>query len=83
MQRLEAGATVARDDQLAERLNLQKQINAAFASLPEDHRRVMLAIKRDGMSYEEASVATGISLFMVHKLMVDAKVKMMARAWDW
>jgi RNA polymerase sigma factor (sigma-70 family) len=73
----------AHDDQTAERLNLRKQIETAFASLPENHRRVMLAIKRDGMSYEEASEATGISLFMVRKLMVDAKVRMMARVWDW
>lgn len=72
----------AHDDRSAERLNLRKQIEVAFASLPENHRRVMLAIKRDGMSYEEASAATGISLFMVRKLMVEAKVRMMAMTWD-
>jgi RNA polymerase sigma factor (sigma-70 family) len=83
VERIGASLEHAQEDASAERLNLRKQIESAFASLPENHRRVMLAIKRDGMSYEEASAATGISLFMVRKLMIDAKVKLMARAWDW
>ena len=83
LERVDQNLDRAHDDQSAERLNLRRQIEAAFISLPENHRRVMLAIKRDGMSYEEASAATGISLFMVRKLMVEAKLKMMARSWDW
>jgi RNA polymerase sigma factor (sigma-70 family) len=48
-------------DDAAERLNLRCQLDRALAALPENHRKVLLACKRDGMSYEEASLATGIS----------------------
>src|SRR5689334_10826307 len=60
-------------DDAAERLNLRHQLDKALAALPENQRKVLLACKRDGMSYEEASRATGISLHMVPKYLVQAK----------
>jgi RNA polymerase sigma-70 factor (ECF subfamily) len=81
----QAGQTLehARADDAAEQLSLRRQLEKALAALPENHRKVLLACKRDGMSYEEASRATGISLHMVPKYLVEAKARMMAMTWDW
>ncbi len=73
----------ANSDDAAERLNLRRQLDRALAALPENHRKVLLACKRDGMSYEEASRATGISLHMVPKYLVQAKARLMMMSWDW
>jgi RNA polymerase sigma factor (sigma-70 family) len=70
-------------DEVSERLNLRRQLDQALAALPENHRKVLLACKRDGMSYEEASRATGISLHMVPKYLVQAKARLMMMSWDW
>lgn len=73
----------ANADDNEERLNLRRQLDKALASLPANHRNVLLACKRDGMSYEEASRATGISLHMIPKYLIQAKARMMAMSWDW
>jgi RNA polymerase sigma-70 factor (ECF subfamily) len=70
-------------DDAAHRLNLRRQLERALTALPENQRKVLLACKRDGMSYEEASRATGISLPMVPKYLVQAKARLMAMSWDW
>jgi len=66
----------------SEALNLHRQLETALASLPEIQRRVLLALKRDGMTYGEASRALGISAAMVEKHFIEAKSHMLRRAWD-
>lgn len=69
-------------DELAERLNLQSQLERALLQLPEIHRRLILLCKRDGMTYEEAARETGISVHMVEKHLVAARAKIAAMIWD-
>jgi RNA polymerase sigma factor (sigma-70 family) len=70
------------EDDAADRLNLHRQLEDALAALSDNQRRVLLAVKRDGMSHEEAAAATGISVHMVRKLLVEAKARMMEMTWD-
>jgi RNA polymerase sigma factor (sigma-70 family) len=72
----------AQADDTADRLNLVRQLEAALARLSDPERRVILAVKRDGLSHEETAEATNISLHMVRKHLVDAKAKLMELSWD-
>ena len=65
-----------------ERLILREQLERALARLPDHHRRVLLAVRRDGLSHEEAAEATGISLRLVRKYLIEAKLKLMEMTWD-
>jgi RNA polymerase sigma-19 factor, ECF subfamily len=69
-------------DDLAERLNLQQQIDAALAQLPPTHAAVLLAHKRDGLSYEECAEKLGLSVFTVEKYITQAKARIRTMAWD-
>ena len=69
-------------DEFADRLNLQRQIEAALADLPPHYRTVLLLCKRDGMTYEEAAEASGLSVHTVEKYLVRAKAMIMAKTWD-
>jgi RNA polymerase sigma factor (sigma-70 family) len=69
-------------DELEERMNLRQQIEHALAQLPQAHRTVLLLCKRDGMTYEEAAQASGLSVHTVEKYLVQARAKMIALAWD-
>jgi RNA polymerase sigma factor (sigma-70 family) len=69
-------------EDLADRLNLQGQLERALAELPEIERVIVLMCKRDGMTYEEAAKQTGISTHMVEKHLIAARAKLMAMAWD-
>ncbi|MEP7246915.1 MAG: sigma-70 family RNA polymerase sigma factor [Gammaproteobacteria bacterium] len=65
-----------------DRANLIRQLDEALAELPEQDRKVLLACKRDGMTYEEASRATGLSVHAVKKNLIKARARLMARTWD-
>ncbi len=69
-------------DELADRLNVQTQLERAIAALPEVHRALVLMCKRDGMTYEEASAATGISVHMVEKHLIQARARLLGMMWD-
>jgi RNA polymerase sigma factor (sigma-70 family) len=69
-------------DELSERLNVQAQVRRALADLPAIHRALVLLCKRDGMTYEEAAAATGISVHMVEKHLIAARVKLLGMMWD-
>lgn len=62
-------------DELSERVNLQQQIEKALNDLPAAQRAVLLACRRDGMTYGEAAKATGISIHMVEKHLIQARAK--------
>ena len=65
-----------------ERLNLQKQLDRALERLPDMHRTVLLLLKRDGMSYEEAAQATHLSVHTVEKYLFQAKAMIKTEQWD-
>jgi RNA polymerase sigma-19 factor, ECF subfamily len=65
-----------------ERLNLQKQLDRALERLPPTHRTVLLLLKRDGLSYDEAAKATRLSVHTVEKYLFQAKAMIKAETWD-
>lgn len=69
-------------DDLADRLNLQQQIDRALAQLPPTHAAVLLAHKRDGLSYEEVAVKLNLSLHTVEKYVTQAKARIRTMSWD-
>lgn len=69
-------------DVLAERLNLQQQIDLAMAQLPPTHAAVLLAHKRDGMSYDEVAELLDLSIHTVEKYVTQAKARVRTMSWD-
>jgi RNA polymerase sigma-70 factor (ECF subfamily) len=69
-------------DELADKLNVQAQLQRALLALPAVHRAVVLLCKRDGMTYEEAAEASGISVHMVEKYLIQARAKLLGMLWD-
>lgn len=69
-------------DDMADRLNLQQQIDKAMAQLPPTHAAVLLAHKRDGLSYEECAEKLGLSIHTVEKYVTQAKARIRTMAWE-
>ena len=69
-------------DNLAERLNLQQQIDKALAQLPPTHAAVLLAHKRDGLSYEECAEKLGLSIHTVEKYVTQGKARIRTMSWE-
>ncbi len=69
-------------DDIADRLNLQQQIDKAMAQLPPTHAAVLLAHKRDGMSYDEVAIRLDLSIHTVEKYVTQAKARVRTMAWD-
>jgi len=62
-------------DDLAERLSVQQDLKRAFAELPAMHRMVLLLVKRDGLSYEEAAKAAGLHVNTVKTYIFEARAR--------
>jgi RNA polymerase sigma-19 factor, ECF subfamily len=69
-------------DELADRMNLQRQLERALMKLPRHYRTVILLCKRDGMTYEEAAAASGLSVHTIETYLIRAKAELMALTWD-
>lgn len=69
-------------DDLAERLNLQQQIDRALADLTPRQREVILLHKRDGLAIDEIAAVLRISPETVDKHVVGAKARIRARMWE-
>lgn len=69
-------------DDLADRLNLQQQLNRALSQLPPTHAAVLLAHKRDGMSYEEVATKLNLSVHTVEKYITQAKARIRTMSWE-
>jgi RNA polymerase sigma-70 factor (ECF subfamily) len=69
-------------DDLADRLNLQQQIDLAIAQLPPTHAAVLLSHKRDGLSYEEVAEKLGLSIHTVEKYVTQAKARLRTMTWE-
>lgn len=74
--------SVALPDDLADRLNLQQQLERALAQLPRMHARVLLAHKHHGLSYEEVAAELGLSIHTVEKYVTQAKARIRTLAWE-
>jgi RNA polymerase sigma factor (sigma-70 family) len=69
-------------DNLAERLNLQQQLERALAQLPPMHAAVLLAHKRDGLSYEEVAQELNLSVHTVAIYVKQAKARIRMMQWE-
>lgn len=69
-------------DDLADRLNLQQQIDKAMALLPATHQAVILAHKRDGLSYEECAEKLNLSIHTVEKYVTQSKTILRSFTWE-
>jgi RNA polymerase sigma-70 factor (ECF subfamily) len=74
-------ATIVPDD-MAERLNLQQQIDRALAQLTPRQQKVLIMHKRDGLSYDEIAVLLNISWETVSRHIVDAKARLRTARWE-
>lgn len=77
----DTGGQVLPDD-MAERLNLQQQIQEALKGFPEHYIEVFECCKVEGMTYEEAARATGVSVHTVEKCMIKIRALLIAKIWD-
>ncbi len=68
----------ATPDNLAERLGAERAINEALACLPDMHRAVLLMVKREGMSYEEAARASKLTVNTIGTYVMEARAKVKA-----
>lgn len=69
-------------DELADRLNLEQQLERSLAQLPPTHAAVLLAHKRDGLSYEEVAHKLTLSVHTVEKYVTQAKARIRTIPWD-
>lgn len=60
----------------ADSLELQNWLDNALMQLPPAHQAVLLLVKRDGLSYEEAAAKTGLSVHTVEKYLVEARARL-------
>ncbi len=60
----------------SDQLELQNWLDAALRQLPATHQAVLLLVKRDGLSYEEAANATGLSVHTIEKYLVEARARL-------
>jgi RNA polymerase sigma-70 factor (ECF subfamily) len=73
---------VSSPDDLADRLNLQQQLERAFARLPRTHAMVLIAHKHRGLSYEEVATELGLSIHTVEKYVTQAKAVIRTMTWE-
>lgn len=69
-------------DVLADRINLQQQLEEFLSQLPPTHAAVLVAHKRDGMSYDEVAEKFGLSIHTVEKYVTQAKARIRAMPWE-
>jgi RNA polymerase sigma factor (sigma-70 family) len=59
-----------------DQLELQNWLDDALRRLPSTHQVVLLLVKREGLSYEEAAAATGLSVHTIEKYLVEARARL-------
>jgi RNA polymerase sigma factor (sigma-70 family) len=60
----------------SEQVELQNWLDDALKQLPATHQAVLLLVKRDGHSYEEAATKTGLSVHTIEKYLVEARARL-------
>lgn len=66
----------------ADVMGLEQQLTRALARLPPTHCAVLLAHKRDGMSYHETASRLNLSVHTVEKYLTQAKAQLRMMRWD-
>lgn len=69
-------------DELAERLNIQRQLEWALKRLPPMQCAVLLLAKRDGLSHKEIARRTGLNVRTVDRYVFEATAKIVTMDWD-
>src|SRR5690606_35931871 len=67
---------------LADVVCLEQQLTRALSKLPPTHCSVLLAHKRDGMSYQETALRLNLSVHTVEKYVTQAKAQLRMMRWD-
>ena len=60
----------------SDQLELQNWLDNALQQLPPTHQAVLLLVKRDGLSYEEAARTMGLSVHTIEKYLVEARARL-------
>jgi RNA polymerase sigma factor (sigma-70 family) len=61
---------------MADQLELRERLERGLKQLPAAHQLVLLLVKRDGLSYEEAAAAAGLSVHTIEKYVVEARARL-------
>ena len=69
-------------DDMADRLNVEQQVKRALERLPSMHAKVLLAHKRDGLSYEETATKLKLSIHTVEKYVTQSKAAFRGMVWE-
>jgi RNA polymerase sigma-70 factor (ECF subfamily) len=69
-------------DELAERLHTERQLEAVLAQLSPLYRAILLMQKRDGMSYAEIGKELRLSVHTVEKYLFRALAMVRATKWE-
>jgi len=70
------------EDELAERISLQQQLDRAIGELPPLHRAILVACKRDGHTSEEVAKQLGVSVNTVNTYLAAARAQLRMKNWD-
>jgi RNA polymerase sigma-19 factor, ECF subfamily len=63
-------------DELADRLDLEQRLLSGLKRLPRAHRHVLLLVKRDGLTHQEAAKVTGYSVNTIERYVTEATARM-------
>ena len=66
----------------ADIVGLAQQLTRALSKLPPTHCSVLLAHKRDGLSYQETALRLNLSVHTVEKYVTQAKAQLRMMRWD-
>jgi RNA polymerase sigma-19 factor, ECF subfamily len=69
-------------DNMADSLDLRRQLENALDQLSPMHRAVVILLKHHGMSYAEAARVTQLSVHTVEKYYFQAKAQLKTMRWD-
>jgi RNA polymerase sigma factor (sigma-70 family) len=61
---------------VAERLEMRERLDQALTKLSPTHQLVLLLVKRDGLSYSEAALSSGLSVHTIEKYVVEARARL-------
>jgi len=70
------------EDEMAERISLQQQLDRAIGELPPLHRAILVACKRDGHTSEEVAKQLGLSVHTVNTYLAAARAQLRMKSWD-
>ncbi len=82
LEQAEETVPTAGNEEPGYRLNLEQQLVRGLLKLPRTQRAVLLLVKRDGLSHEEAARALNLSVHTIERYVVEATARMAQMGWD-